>query len=198
MSLELVNTLATFGTFVVIAATAIAAVVQLRHARSSNQIAALDELRTVFQSSEFSQADNFLTSQVRDLVKNPAFRYQWVNLDKRTEEFQHAIRSINLVGNYFEDFGAILLAGLIDRELACTIYAGNVSNAWDRLSSLAAMLRRSRGKALRENFEYLALISKKWLEAHPDGAYPHGAPRLPLVDDWLEADKQYAASLAPA
>jgi hypothetical protein len=45
MSLQLVNTLATFGTFVVIAATAIAAIVQLRHARSSNHIAALNELR---------------------------------------------------------------------------------------------------------------------------------------------------------
>jgi hypothetical protein len=50
MSFELVNTLATFGTFVVIAATAIAAVVQLRHARSSNQIAALNELRETMES----------------------------------------------------------------------------------------------------------------------------------------------------
>ena len=45
MSLELANTLATLGTFVVIAATAIAAILQLRHARTSNQIAALNELR---------------------------------------------------------------------------------------------------------------------------------------------------------
>lgn len=36
MSLELVNTFATLGTFLVIAATATAAIVQLRHARGSN------------------------------------------------------------------------------------------------------------------------------------------------------------------
>jgi hypothetical protein len=54
MSLEVVNTLATFGTFVVIAATAIAALVQLRHARSSNQIEALAEMRQEAASSEIA------------------------------------------------------------------------------------------------------------------------------------------------
>jgi hypothetical protein len=198
MSLELVNTLATFGTFVVIAATAIAALVQLRHARGSNQIAALDELRSVFQSNEFTEANDLVARQVRDLMKNPAFRYQYVNRTKRTEELRDAIHSVVLVGNYFEDLGALLLAGLIDCELTCTIYAANISNAWDHLQSVTAMARRDSGDALWENFEYAAMISKKWLEAHPKGVYPHGAPRLPLVDEWLEADKQYAASLALA
>jgi hypothetical protein len=54
MSLELLNTFATFGTFVVITATAVAALVQLRHARSSNQIAALNELRKAQETPEFA------------------------------------------------------------------------------------------------------------------------------------------------
>jgi hypothetical protein len=41
MSLELLNVLAGLGTFVVIAASAIAAVVQLRHLRASNQLQTL-------------------------------------------------------------------------------------------------------------------------------------------------------------
>jgi hypothetical protein len=41
VSLELWSTLAAVGTFVVIAATAIAAFVQLRHIRRSNQLAGL-------------------------------------------------------------------------------------------------------------------------------------------------------------
>jgi 23S rRNA G2069 N7-methylase RlmK/C1962 C5-methylase RlmI len=49
MTLEFLNTFASFGTFAVIAATAIAALVQLRHARSSNQIAAMNELQEVYQ-----------------------------------------------------------------------------------------------------------------------------------------------------
>ena len=63
MSLELVNTLATFGTFFVIAATAIAAIVQLRHARSSNHIAAFNELRETQGTPEFQAAEQFV--QVR-------------------------------------------------------------------------------------------------------------------------------------
>jgi hypothetical protein len=198
MSLELVNSLATFGTFLVIAATAIAALVQLRHARSSNQIAALDELRTVFQSREFSDARDFMYTQVFELSKNQAFRYQWGHPAARTDQFRDGITRINLVGNYFEDLGALLLAGLLDRELACAIYSSDVMNAWESLQSLTAVRRRELGNAVWENFEYAAMLSKKWIEAHPDGAYPRGEPRLQLEDKWLEADKQYEASLAPA
>lgn len=45
MSLEVLNTLATSGTFFLIAATAIAAMIQLRHTRGSNQMAAFNEFQ---------------------------------------------------------------------------------------------------------------------------------------------------------
>lgn len=60
MSLELVNTLATLATFLVIAATAIAAIIQLRHARCSNQIAALTELREISIKQELRVALHFI------------------------------------------------------------------------------------------------------------------------------------------
>jgi hypothetical protein len=197
MSLELVNTLATFGTFVVIAGTAIAALVQLRHARGSNQIAALDELREAFQSREFSEAQNFLDTRLDEFVKNPAFRYQWAHRAARTEEFRDEIERVRLVGNYFEDVGALILAGLLDGDLAIRIYSADVRRAWDKVEPLTAIGRRANLLAW-ENFEYVAMLSKKWIEQHSAGAYPRRAPRLQLKDEWLEADKQYAASLAPA
>jgi hypothetical protein len=198
MPLELVNTLATFGTFLVIAGTAIAALIQLRHARGSNQIAALDELRTVFQSNEFSEATSFLATRLDELTENPAFRYQWAHAEKRTEEFRDAIQRIRLVGNYFEDVGALIVAGLLDGNLTCMIYSGDVKDAWEWLQPLIAIRRRTLGAAGWENFEYAAMLAKKWIEAHPEGTYPRGAPCLQIADKWLEADKQYAASLAPA
>jgi len=45
MSLETWSTAASIGTFVVIAATAVAALAQLRHMRSSNQIAAVTAMQ---------------------------------------------------------------------------------------------------------------------------------------------------------
>jgi hypothetical protein len=198
MSLELVNSLATFGTFLVIAGTAIAALVQLRHARGSNQIAALDELREAFQSPGFSDAQGFLDTRLSEQLKNPAFRYQWAYRAARTEEFRDNIERVRLVGNYFEDVGALILAGLLDADLAISIYCADVTRAWDELEPLTAISRRLRGNAIWENFEYVTMLSKEWLKVHPGGAYPRGAQRLQVNDVWLDADKQYAASLTPA
>src|SRR5215472_14260811 len=55
MSLELVNALAAVGTFVVIAVTALAALIQLRHLRSSNQLAGLLQTVNVFGDPEFQR-----------------------------------------------------------------------------------------------------------------------------------------------
>jgi hypothetical protein len=198
MSLELVNSFATFGTFLVIAGTAVAALVQLRHARGSNQIAALDELREAFQSHEFSEAQAFLDTKLGERIKDPAFRYQWAYRAARTDDYRADIERVRLVGNYFEDVGALILAGLLDADLAISIYCADVTRAWDQLEPLTAISRRLRGNAIWENFEYVTMLSKKWLKTKPEGGYPPNAPRLDVNDVWFEADRQYVASLAPA
>lgn len=53
MSLELLTTLATIATTVIIGATAIAAIVQLRHLRAGNQIAGQLALRQVLLDDDF-------------------------------------------------------------------------------------------------------------------------------------------------
>jgi hypothetical protein len=199
MSLELVNTLATFGTFFVIAATALAAIVQLRHLRRSNQIAALDELRETFDSQEFSEAQAFLDRGLDRLIGDPAFRYQFTHRSaERTEESNAAIQRLGLIGDYFENVGVFIATGLLDADVAINIYASDATRAWDQLEPITAMLRRARGCAVWEMFEYVAMLSKAFTASHPEGVYPRGASRLPVRDQFLEADKQYAASLAPA
>lgn len=192
MPLESLNTLATLGTFVVIAATAVAALIQLRHARSSNQIAALTQLRDAFQSREFSEANGLVLTRLEELLKNPVFRYQLANRAARTDEFIPAITSINLIGNYFEDMGALMVAGLLDTKLVNTIYSSDLTRCWECLEPVVAIGRREGTDAVWENFEYAAMLAFKWIEAHPNGAYPSGAPRLPIRDQWLEDDRAYA------
>ena len=171
MSLELANTLATFGTFLVIAGTAIAALVQLRHARGSNQIAALDELRTVFQSREFAEAQNFMDTRLDEISKNPVFRYQFAHRAARTTEFLDAIERVRLVGNYFEDVGALIAAGLLDGELTSMIYSADVTRAWEQLRPLTAISRRN-SPQVWVYFEYAAMLSNKWVDRHPSEATP--------------------------
>jgi Domain of unknown function (DUF4760) len=197
MSLELVNTLATFGTFLVIAATAIAAIVQLRHARSSNHIAALNELRETMESADFQAAQHFVEGELAKRLSDPAFRYQTDAPAARTDETRPLHAKINSLGNFYESIGILVKTGLVDRDLVLEIWCGNVIRAWGALAPITAIARR-KSDSVWENFEYLTLLAREWKAVHPKGTYPAGVQRIELNDDWLEADNQYAASLAPA
>jgi hypothetical protein len=198
MSLELVNTLATFGTFVVISATAIAAIVQLRHARGSNQIVALNEIRATDGSEEMQLSRHFVYHDLAAKFRDPAFRYQLITPAARTGENRPLIGKINTLGNFYEGMGVLVRTGLLDAELILEIYADKVASDWGQLAPATAAARRTVGDVLWENFEYLAVLAQDWFKAHPAGTYPSGMRRMELNDNWLEADKQYAASLAPA
>jgi Domain of unknown function (DUF4760) len=199
MSLELVNTLATFGTFVVIAATAIAALVQLRHARSSNQIEALAELYERMESVELQSAVRSVASNLADRLRDPAFRYQLAHREAMTAEAESSGSETRRVANFYENMGALVKNGLADRNLVLEIFSGLVQRDWETVAPVVALVRLASGNpGVWENFEYLEVLSEDWEAAHPQGTYPAGVRRIDLKYPWLEADKQYVASLAPA
>jgi Domain of unknown function (DUF4760) len=199
MSLELVNTLATFGTFLVIAGTAIAAIVQLRHARSSNQIEAYAELREVRDTPEMQSAQQFVRHGLSEKLKDPAFRYQVAHLEAMTPENQALWNQIRRVGNYYEGMGILVKSGLADKNLVLDDFSGGVVDDWKWLVPALAIRRQATGNnGVWENFEYLTVLAQDWHATHPNGTYPLGLRRIDLQYPWLEADKQYAASLAPA
>lgn len=195
MSLEVINTFATLGTFVVIAATAIAAIVQLRHARGSNQIAALNELRASWEKEDFSAAQHFVNTGLSIALEDPAFRYQIENPAARTAETHAAIKKVFMLGNFYESLGILVYAQLIDRNLVLDFWAGNITQDWERFSQFTVILRRKGSAAVYENFEYLTVLSQDWIAAHPSGVYPAGTRRIDLTDRTLEADRRYVASL---
>jgi hypothetical protein len=191
MSLELINTLATFGTFIVIAATAVAAIVQLRHARTSNQITALNEIRETMESADFQEARHLISAQVAIKLRDPAFRRELADPSARTDETRPFIGKVINMANFYENIGTFVKAGLIDRDLALDLWSGVVIGTWERLAPLVAIVRR-RSANLFENFEYLTVLSQDYIAAHPKGAYPAGVRRIEVQDEWLDADRQYA------
>ena len=74
MTLELINTIASVTTTVIIAATAIAALVQLRHLRGANQINGQLALRQVLLDRAFLDAVGRARQEVPKLMQEPAFR----------------------------------------------------------------------------------------------------------------------------
>jgi hypothetical protein len=184
MSLEAVNTIASIGTLLVIAATAIAAIAQLRHMRGSNQIVALTECREVLESEAFSRAVRYVSHDLPVLLEDPQVRARLMHTPLDEE-----LRALNVVGNFFESMGTFVKHGIIDAEIACDLWSGIVIQSWRRLTPALALMRRSGGAGLWENFEYLVSISEEWAAKHPVGTYPADRPHLPVEDVWRTADE---------
>jgi len=192
MTLEVVNTIASIATLLVIAATAIAALGQLRHMRGSNQIDALTECREVMESEEFQRSIRFLASELPALLEDPKTREALAK-----QPLPDGLRAITSVGNFFESMGGFLKHGIIDADIARDLWCGVVAQAWSRLKPALAIMRRKAGPALWENFEYLASISEDWIERHPDGLYPAGRKRLLVEDTWRSEDERLGIYKSP-
>lgn len=175
MTLELISAIASVGTFVVIAATAAAAVVQLHHLRGSNQIIALNEIREVIESEKFTRARRFIVEELPQLMKEPGAKESL-----RTPVIDKRFEGASYVGNVFENLGSLVKYRFIDPEIACDIWAGVVLSIWESLRPMTRerRLRSQRFSALWENFEYLAVLCEDFSARHPQGAYPKGVRRL--------------------
>ncbi len=185
MSPEWLTAIGTIGTFVVIAGSAIAALLQLRHMRSSNQIVALTEVRETLESSEFQAALRYVSDDFTRLLADRERRELVVG--PTLVEFE----SVRTVANFFEGTGALVKAGIIDADLACDIWGYVVLRNWNFLEEFITNLRIGRETpALFENFEYFAVLSKRWFDAHPTGTYPAGMERMPSSPPWPELGKQ--------
>ena len=194
MSLELWNTVATFGTFTVIAATAIAALIQLRHARSSNAIAAVKGLKETADSEKFQAAQNFVLTTLHKKLQDPAYRRQIAVRAERVIDDNQSLIKVFTVGNHYEMMGLLVRRRLAERDFVLEMWYMSIIRAWKSLLPVTALLRRD-GAAVWENFEYLALLATRWAESHPGGEYPPGTPRMPISDEWLAADTEYDSSL---
>ena len=184
MTLELLNTIASIGTLLVIAATAIAALGQLRHMRGSNQIAALTECREVLESDVFQRDVRFIARELPELLKDPKTREALAN-----PPVMDSLRAISNVGNFFESMGGFVKHGIIDADIARDLWSGIVITSWRRLKPTLAIMRRTAGPGLWENFEYLASLCEEWLERYPRGLYPSGRKRLVVEDTWRSEDE---------
>jgi hypothetical protein len=174
MSLELLSTIAAVGTFVVIAATAIAAIIQLRHLRSSNQISAIGSVQAVIESAEFEAARRFIQNDLPRLMKEPHFAER---AEKRV--LDNELAPLQLIGNVYESLGIFCKYGIIDKAVACDLFSGPILSSWTALIPfLAIRRRRLDAPALWENFEFLAVLCEDFEIRHPDGAYPKWARRI--------------------
>jgi len=184
MSLELVNTLATVATTVIIAATAIAAMIQLRHLRAGNQISAQLELRQVLLNQEFWDAIGRLRFEIPLLMEEKGFRrfvseYHTAAASPTAEDrYEVPYTAALVVGRNMENIGNMIRNGLIDGRIFLEQYANLVIYAWDAAAPLIVLRREAlRDDSPWEDFEYLAVLARRSI-ANGTSAYPKGVPRI--------------------
>lgn len=190
MSAEWLTALATAGTFVVIAASAAAALLQIRHMRSGNAISLLTAYNNEFDTLDFQLAFAYVRTALPQRLKEDAVLDELAQAPPFVGEFA-AIRTI---ANFFEDMGAFVHTKLLDPHIVCTLYSENVTAAWKTIAPVAMLLRYKLGSAaIWENFEYLAYLATEFIERYPDGLYPKGLARMPadnvLLERWKSRER---------
>ena len=185
MTAEWLAAIASIGTFIVIAATAIAALIQLRHMRSSNQIAALNELRETIESEYFRDAAEFVHKDLPGLLSDPQVRSE-IAAGTRVPAIKELTPAATLA-DFFEQCGTFVKHGIIEPQLFCDLWSYNVMIDWEAIAPLVTNLRAMQNlPALWENFEYLASISRAYQAKYGDGNYPAGASREVMPPLWPE------------
>ena len=187
MSAEWITAIGTIGTFLVIAASAIAALIQLRHMRGSNQIVALTECRETLESPDFREAQRFVSYELPKRLSDPEERKR---IALPQSQFEGEYKAIDTVANFFESMGMFVKNRIIDSELALSMWCYVVLRNWNALLPVISYVRDDLGEpSIWEHFEYLAALSTLYLERHQTGSYPPNVPRMPADRSLIEAVK---------
>jgi hypothetical protein len=184
MSWEAISALATVGTFVVITATAIAALVQLRHLHAANQINAVLGLMAGWATPEYRQLLNYVSQQLDEKLKDPAYRASLMRIP--ADRIAHPELAV-LDG--WEQLGGLAKIGAVSDGVLLETAASQCLIAWKRLAPVIAIVRRSRGPQVYDNFEYLAARALRWEALHPSGTYPRHTQHMPIVDPFPDDAK---------
>ena len=175
MNAEFVTAVSAFLTFLVITVSSIAALVQLRHIRSSNQLAGLLRYTEWWETPLIQSSIKFVRTELAQRLRDDA-KYRDELLQGVATRADHPEL---LVADWVEQAGSYIKYGLLAEDQFLDLAAGFIDSIWDSLEPVVALRRVHGGASIFENFEFLAQRSKAWRRRHAaTGNYPTGTPRL--------------------
>jgi len=190
MSAEWVTAIATVGTFLVIAGSAGAAVLQLRHLRSSNQIVALNEIKSTLETEMYRSAMRFVREELPERYSNAEVRCILLKTLRSKE-----LEPLTLIANFFEEVGTFVRVGYIDK-IACDIWGAIILDCWAKLEPFITNHRIVANHPMDWiNFEYLAVLSENARDESikRGGDYPRAARRMPSSAAWADTLERNAS-----
>lgn len=183
MSAEWVAAASALATLFVIGVTAYAALRQIRHTRSGNQVAALLPLTEKYQTAEIQESLQYVMSGAlnRDLQER--------NVRRGAEAVPSSgpSRKALTILNFYETVGALVTARVLDMELVLR-YFTLPSSVWEIASDYIAITRRKRGTDVFENLEALVALERRYTAKHGSSLYPKRLPRVPVNDSFAVED----------
>ncbi len=185
MPVEFWNSLWSFLTFLVIAATVVPAVLQMRHLSSNNQIQTLLALEHDFNEEDLQKAFHFVQNEMGARLEDPLYREALARLGFVDPRIHPEMK----VCNWFEQMGTFVNAGMVEERAFFDLFGRLVDHYWELLAPAIAIMRRRRGPRQYQNFEAMTARYRRWAKQHPAGIYPRDVPRLKLEDKWQAQDE---------
>jgi hypothetical protein len=176
MSAVSVEVILSVATLVVVGAASVAAIIQLHHLRTSNQLNALLEIMNQWNLPAVQPALGELRKMPQKM--NDA---QYLEALKSPGPMDRAAYPEFLALDLWEQIGTYCKYGLVDEDILLDITASQVTSAWKHAEPAITIIRERTGPWTLENFEYLAVRAKRWSQQHPKGAYPSKLSRMPDV-----------------
>ena len=179
---EEISAVSTFVTMIVIAASAIAAVIQLRHMRAGNAITGFLGFMDGWSSPHARELQRFIFGGELDRrLTDPDYRAEI----ERGSIDRLAHPEVEYL-DFWESLGMFVKLGYFVE--AAVMESGGPTSiiAWERLKPVIALIRRKRGPTAYDNFEFLVSRAMMWEAKHPEGFFPRGTPHLPVPDPFPE------------
>lgn len=174
MSLEILATAAAVGTFVVIAAGTAAALIQLVHLRSGNLLQAVIDLGQ--EVEHLAPHLGFVYHELPKRMEDPKFQSE---VGRVLDPTLHPELSVAI---FLDRFGLLVKMKLMPERIIMEFSGGAeaIVKCWTNLEGVIALRRRELPNSY-QNFEFLTVRARKWLERFPHGTYPGNEPRISLT-----------------
>jgi hypothetical protein len=190
----MVSALAETGTLVVICASVIAALIQLRHIRAGNQLQALLSLERDFRGPAMQSALRYVQEDLPVKLEDPAYRRELETIGF----IDPAAHPEMVASNWLNEMGTLVKRGLVSEDTFMDLFARLITHCWRQIAPAVAIMRRTRGEAQYHDFEYLAQRAAAWIERNPQGMSPRDFVRVPIPDRWQEQDARTSQNVAAA
>lgn len=191
MTLELISALSSLATLAVLLSGAVAAIVQFRHVRTANELAAVLAVERTFADPDLQSALLYVQNELPARLQQAGYRSALAvsgYIDPRAHPEM-------AVCNWFNEIGTMVAGGFLNEDVFFGSFGRLVEYYWRLLNPALALLRRERPDQYA-NFEFLAARAERWHARHGEGYYPAGYARLPVADPWAGIDRILAGDPA--